>query len=162
MSPASSTDRVPVAARVFAIALLVALAWTGWHAIEKWPFTGWRLYSNMKGPTAGSYFAFRVDGDGGLHRVDYQDMADAFSRAPYLLEKFDRFPDPTREAVCEAIAEGQRREGYDVDAIHVYWERYRVRIVGGERVKERIEREFRWSCAEAPGYVGPADAEVGA
>ena len=29
------------------------------------------------------------------------------------------------------------------------------RIVDGERVKDRIEREFRWSCAEEPGYVPP-------
>lgn len=155
-------DRVPVVARVFAVVLLVALVSMGWHAIEKWPFTGWRLYSNMKGPTAGSYFAFRVDGEGAVHRVDYQDMPDAYSRAPYLLEKFDRYPAEKREAVCDAIAEGQRGEGYDVDAIHIYWERYRVRIVDGERVKDRIEREFRWSCAEAPGYDGPPDAEVDA
>ena len=149
MSTRADTDRVPVLARVFAIGLIFALAYMAWNANEKWPFTGWRLYSNTKGPTAGSYFAFRVDGNGALHRVDYQDMPDAYSRAPYLLEKFDRYPDERREEVCDAIAEGQRGEGYDVDAIHIYWERYRVQIVDGERVKTRIEREFRWSCAEA-------------
>lgn len=159
MSTPPPTDRVPVAARVFAIALLLAIVYTGWNAVERWPFTGWRLYSNLKGPTAGSYFAFRVDGDGARHRVDYQDMPDAYSRAPYLLEKFDRYPEARREAVCDAIAEGQRGEGYDVDAIHVYWERYQVRIVDGARVKDRIERDFRWSCAEVPGYDGPIAPE---
>jgi hypothetical protein len=149
VSTRADTDRVPVLARVFAIGLILALAYMAWNANEKWPFTGWRLYSNTKGPTAGSYFAFRVDGNGALHRVDYQDMPDAYSRAPYLLEKFDRYPDERREEVCDAIAEGQRGEGYDVDAIHIYWERYRVQIVDGERVKTRIEREFGWSCAEA-------------
>ena len=162
MSDRAASDRVPVAARLFAIALLGALVYTGWNAVEKWPFTGWRLYSNRKGPTAGSYFAFRVDSDGRTHRVDYQEMPDAYSRAPYLLEKFDRYPDQQREAVCAAIAEGQRGIGLDVDAIHIYWERYEVRIVDGARVKDRIEREFRWSCAEVPGYVAREEAGEGA
>jgi hypothetical protein len=151
---------VPVLARVFALALVAALAYCGWNAVEKWPFTGWRLYSNMKGNTAGSYFAFRVDRDDVAHRVDYTELPDAYSRAPYLLEKLDRTPEARREAICDAIAEGERGEGRDVRAIHIYWERYRVRIVGGERVKDRIERELRWSCAEVPGYEGPTMVEV--
>lgn len=145
-------DRVPAMARVFAIVLLGSLVYFGWNAIERWPFTGWRLYSNIKGPTAGSFFAFRVAPDGSLHRVDYTQIPDAYSRAPYLLEKFDRRSAAEREPVCVALAEAYRDQGVAVDAIHIYWERYRVRIVDGERVKERIEREFRWSCAEAPGY----------
>lgn len=153
-------DRVPVAGRVFAVVLLVTLVWFGWNKVERWPFTGWRLYSNMKGNTSGSFFPFRVDADGGLHRVDFTAMPDAYSRAPYLLEKFERYSDAQREAVCDAIAEGERGEGRDVEAIHIYWERYRVRLIDGERVKDRIEREFRWSCAEAPGYDGPDDAVV--
>lgn len=160
MDETARRDRVPVAGRVFAVVLLVTLTWFGWNKVEYWPFTGWRLYSNMKGSTAGSFFPFRVDADGALHRVDFTAMPDAYSRAPYLLEQFERFSDPQREAVCDAIAEGERGEGREVEAIHVYWERYRVRIVDGERVKDRIEREFRWSCAEAPGYDGPPDAVV--
>jgi hypothetical protein len=151
---------VPVLARVFAVALIGALAYFGWNAMEKWPFTGWRLYSNLKGNTSGSYFPFRVDADDVLHRVDFKAMPDAYSRAPYLLEKFDRFSDAEREAVCDAIAEGEQGEGREVEAIHIYWERYRVRVIDGERVKDRIEREFRWSCAEAPGYDGPDEPET--
>ncbi len=153
-------DRVPVTGRVFAIGLLCALAYFGWNTLERWPFTGWRLDSNMKGNTAGSYFPFWVDGDGDLHRVDFADLPDAYSRAPYLLEKFDRYSDAQREGVCDAIAEGERREGNQPQAIHVYWERYRVRVIDGQRVKDRIERDFRWSCAEASGYDGPDDAVV--
>lgn len=150
MGEVGKDDRVPVVARCVAILLLVALAFTGWTALERWPFTGWRLYSNVKGPTAGSYFAFRVDADGVRHRVDYAAMPDAYSRAPYLLEKFDRYTPAQREAVCAAIAEGQRVTGNEVAAIEVLWERSRVRIVDGRRVKERIERDPRWVCAEEP------------
>lgn len=158
MSDTTSRDRVPVLGRVFGVALLLTLVWFGWNKVEHWPFTGWRLYSNMKGSTSGSYFPFRVDSDGVLHRVDFTAMPDAYSRAPYLLEKFDRYSDAQREAVCDAIADGERGEGREVDAIHIYWERYRVRIIDGERVKDRIERDFRWSCAEVSGYDGPDDA----
>jgi hypothetical protein len=142
-------DRVPVLARVVALTLIGALGWFGWNAIEKWPFTGWRLYSNMKGNTAGSFFAYRLDPDGSLHAIDYRELPDAYSRAPYLLEKFDRRTDAQREAVCRAIAEGERGEGREVDAIHIFWERYRVRLIDHERVKDRIERELRWECAES-------------
>jgi len=145
----ADSDRVPRLARIFALVLIGALAWFGWNAIERWPLTGWRLYSNTKGNTAGSYFAFRLAPDGSLHRIDYQDLPDAYSRAPYLLEKFDRRSDAEREHVCDALAVGERDEGRAVDAIHIYWERYRVRLVDGERVKDRIEREFRWACAES-------------
>jgi hypothetical protein len=146
-------DRVPVLARVFALALIGALAWFGWNAIEKWPFTGWRLYSTMKGNTAGSFFAYRVAPDGSVHAIDYQELPDAYSRAPYLLEKFERRTDAQREAVCQAIAEGERGEGRAVDAIHIYWERYRVRLIDHERVKDRIEREFRWACADTRTFA---------
>lgn len=146
-----AADRVPLLARVFALTLIGALAYFGWNAIEKWPFTGWRLYSTLKGPTAGSFFAFRLSPGGTLTRVDYRRLPDAYSRAPYLLEKFDRYSEGQRQAVCEAIAEGERGEGRPVEAIHVYWERYQVRIVAGERVKRRIERERRFVCADGGG-----------
>ena len=116
--------------------------------VEAWPITGWRLYSNTKGPTAGSYFAFRVAPDGSEHRVEYPRLPDAYSRVPYLLEKFDRFDAAEQEALCRAIAEAERDQGRATTAITIYRERYRVAIVDGERRKHRIEREFRATCAE--------------
>lgn len=142
-------DRVPVLARLAALALVGALLVFGFQAIEQWPFTGWRLYSNIKGPTAGSFFAFRLAPDGTEHRIDYQRIPDAYRRAPYMLEKFDRFDESEREGVCRALAQAERGEGRPVAAILIYWERYRVRIVDGERRKHRFERDLRWSCAEA-------------
>lgn len=146
--PTTERDRVPVLGRVFAIALILALAYCGWNAIERWPFTGWRLYSTMKGPTAGSFFAYRVGPEGGLHRIKYRNLPDAYSRAPYLLEKFDRRTSEERERVCDSLAKGERDQGRAVEAIHIYWDRYRVRLVDGDRVREHIEHEFRWSCAD--------------
>ncbi len=150
MRESRKTDRVPVLARVFALVLIGALAWFGWNAIEKWPLTGWRLYSTIKGNTAGSFFAYGVAPDGRQYAIDYGELPDAYSRAPYLLEKFERRTAAQREVVCDALARGERDAGRPVQAIRIYWERYRVRLVDGERVKDRIEREFRWSCAEAP------------
>jgi hypothetical protein len=142
------TDRVPAAARVFVVLLIGALLYFGWNAIEKWPFTGWRLYSEIKGDTAGSFFAYRLAPDGSVHAIDYQELPDAYSRAPYLLEKFDRRTEEERERVCDSLANGERGEGREVDAIQIYWERYRVRLVDHERVKDRIERDLRWTCAD--------------
>jgi hypothetical protein len=69
--------------------------------------------------TAGSFFAFRVAPDGSLQRVDYTQIPDAYSRAPYLLEKLDRRSAAEREPVCAALAEAYRDQGVDVDAIHM-------------------------------------------
>lgn len=153
-------DRAPWLARVFAVLLIGSIVYTGWNAIERWPYTGWRLYSGMRGPTAGSFFASWVDEDGGVHRVDYTEIPDAYSRAPYLLEKFERRTRAEREPVCEALATAYRDQGHEVAAILIHWERYKVGIRDGERTKDRIERELRWSCAEAPGYDAPAELDA--
>jgi hypothetical protein len=144
----SRDDRVPLLGRVFAVAIIGALLWFSLNAIEHWPFTGWRLYSTMKGPTAGSFFAYRVGPDDGLHRIRYHDLPDAYSRAPYLLEKFDRRSAAERERVCDSLAKGEREAGREVAAIHIYWDRYEVKLVDGDRVKKHVEHEFRWSCAD--------------
>jgi hypothetical protein len=142
-------ERAPWWARFGALALIGTLIFCGVNAIEEWPFTGWRLYSNTKGPTAGSYFAYWVAPGGSEHVVDYQRLPDAYSRAPYLLEKLDRVDPDEREQLCEALAGAERGEGRPVASIRIYWERYRVSIVDGERHKDRIERELRWTCARA-------------
>ena len=141
------TDRVPAAGRVFVVLLIGALLYFGWNAIEKWPFTGWRLYSEIKGSTAGSFFAYRLAPDGSVHAIDYQELPDAYSRAPYLLEKFERRTPAERERVCDSLAKGERDQGREVAAIHIYWDRYEVKLINGDRVKEHIEHEFRWECA---------------
>jgi hypothetical protein len=141
-------DRVPVMGRIVAIVILGALLWFGMNAIEKWPFTGWRLYSTLKGPTAGSFFAYRLGPEGGLHGIRYHDLPDAYSRAPYLLEKFDRRTAAERERVCDSLANGEREAGREVAAIHIYWDRYEVKLLDGDRVKKHVEHEFRWSCAD--------------
>ena len=140
-------DRVPLIGRIVAVVILGTLLWFGMNAIEKWPFTGWRLYSTMKGPTAGSFFAYRLGPDGGLHRIRYRELPDAYSRAPYLLEKFDRRSPAERERVCDSLAKGERDQGREVAAIHIYWDRYEVELIDGDRVKKHIEHEFRWECA---------------
>jgi len=141
-------DRVPPLGRVVALLILGALLWFGMNAIEKWPFTGWRLYSTMKGPTAGSFFAYRLGPDGGLHRIIYHDLPDSYSRAPYLLEKFDRRTATERERVCDALEDGEEAQGREVAAIHIYWDRYKIELIDGERVRKHIEHDFRWSCAD--------------
>ncbi|MEX0666564.1 MAG: hypothetical protein WD598_17550 [Acidimicrobiia bacterium] len=138
--------RWPVKAVV--ILTLVMLFVAGVATVEAWPFTGWRLYSNTKGPTAGSYFAYRVSPDGTEHKIDYEELPYAYRRAPYILNKFPSSDDPTREAVCEALAHGEREAGRSVAEIHVYWELRRVVPVDGERHTKLLERELRYSCAQ--------------
>jgi hypothetical protein len=144
-------DTVGWPIRAGVLVVIGAILVFGVLAVEAWPFTGWRLYSNTKGPTAGSYFAFRVAPDGSEHRVDYPRLPDAYSRVPYLLEKFDRFSASEQDALCRAIAQAERDQGRPTTAITIYRERYQVAIVDGERRKRRIEREFRTSCAEERG-----------
>lgn len=137
--------------RVKAIVLgaLTLLLVAGVATIEAWPFTGWRLYSNTKGPTAGSYIAYRIGPDRGEHLVDYHDLPYAFQRTPYVLNKFPRSSASEREAACDGIALGEREAGRPVAAIRVYWEVRRVVPVDGERHTKLIERELRYTCGRA-------------
>ena len=50
--------------------------------------------------------------------------------------------------MCDSLADGEEAEGREVQAIQIYWERYRVRLIDHERVKDRIERDLRWTCAD--------------
>jgi hypothetical protein len=134
--------------RAGVVALIGVLVYFGVKAIEEWPLTGWRLYSNIKGPTSGSYFPYRVAPDGGEHAIDFERLPDAYSRAPGLLEKLDRRTESQREEMCVALAAMEREAGRPVTEIKFYWERYRVRLVEGERRKNRFERELTWTCAE--------------
>jgi hypothetical protein len=146
--PSDASDgpsRLTIGAVLFVLALLFA---AGVGTKEWWPFTGWRLYSNIKGPTSGSYFAYRVDPSGEEHVVDYHDLPYAYARAPYILEKFPKLSTGERDALCDALAHGERAAGRDVAAIAIYWERRRVVPVDGERHTKLLERERYATCAE--------------
>jgi len=130
------------------LVLLTLLLLAGLGTKEWWPFTGWRLYSNMKGPTSGSYFAYRVDPSGEEHAVDYHDLPYAYARAPYILEKFPKLSAAERGGVCDALAQGEREAGRPVEEILIYWERRRVVPVGTKRHTKLLERELYATCGE--------------
>ncbi len=132
--------------------ILVALALlfvAGTATVEAWPFTGWRLYSNTKGPTAGSYYAYRVGPEGTEHAIDYDDLPYSYQRAPYVLAKFPRSSAVEREAACDGLAHGERNAGRPVISIRVYWELRRVVPIDGERHTKLLERDLRYTCAES-------------
>jgi hypothetical protein len=134
---------------VVGLALAMLLV-AGVATIEAWPFTGWRLYSNTKGPTAGSYFAYREAPDGTEHKIEYDRLPYSYQRAPYVLNKFPSSDPETRETVCDALAHGERQAGRPVAEIHVYWELRRVVPVDGERHTKLLARELRYTCARSP------------
>jgi hypothetical protein len=129
------------------VLLLGMLLIAGIATIEAWPFTGWRLYSNTKGPTAGSYYAYRVAPDGSEHKIEYNRLPYSYQRAPYVLNKFPSSDPATREAVCDALAHGERQAGRPVMKIRIYWEVRRVVPLNGERHTKLLTREFRYACA---------------
>ena len=133
--------------KVIVLLTLAMLFIAGTFTIEAWPFTGWRLYSNTKGPTAGSFIAYRVGPNHGEHLVDYHDLPYAFQRTPYVLNKFPSSSANEREDACDGIAQGEREAGRPVAAIRIYWEVRRVVPVNGERHTKLIERELRYRCA---------------
>jgi hypothetical protein len=144
-----SVDGPSRAVKVIVLGALALLLVAGVATIEAWPFTGWRLYSNTKGPTAGSFIAYRIGPDGGEHLVDYHDLPYAYQRTPYVLNKFAHSSAAEREAACDGIAHGEREAGRRVVAIRVYWEVRRVVPVDGERHTKLIERELRFTCARS-------------
>ncbi len=147
--PSQSVDGPSRRVKVTVLVALALLLVAGTATIEAWPFTGWRLYSNTKGPTAGSFIAYRIGPENGEHLVDYHDLPYAYQRTPYVLNKFPSSTAREREAACDGIAYGEREVGRPVIAIRIYWEVRRVVPVDGERHTKLLERELRYTCARA-------------
>ena len=136
--------------KVGVVAFLLWFVWVGWSGFEEWPFTGWRLYSLPRGPTITEYRPYAVGPDGVERSIDFSSFPIAYYHGKILVRRFARYSQSQRDALCDAIAEGERGEGRAVSAIRIYRVEDTLRERGGRQVKD-TQRELRYTCANDGG-----------
>jgi hypothetical protein len=99
---------------------LLVFAITGLAHIELWPFTGFRLFSELRPSVRESWQIVALDPAGEEHAVVLHDLPVAYRNTVRLLIGFDHRSPASRDSVCDAWAEPLRESGQEVVRIRVY------------------------------------------
>jgi hypothetical protein len=99
---------------------LLVFAITGLFTLELFPFSGFRLFAEVRGPDR-EYWELRVvDGRGLEHPLHLSDLPLAYRSTTTLIDGFaDRSP-AQRDAVCAAWAQPLRDAGETVLEVRIY------------------------------------------
>jgi hypothetical protein len=110
------TPRVRRALHVF----LLVFAVCGLAHLELWPFTGFRLFSELRPAERQSWELVAVDPHGGEHAIVLHDLPVAYRNTVKLLIGFPHRSPASRDAVCDAWAAPLEAKGQSVADIRVY------------------------------------------
>lgn len=124
---------------------LLAVAITGLAHVELWPFTGFRLFSELRAGTRDGWEIVTVDGAGSEHVLDLHDLPVAYRYTYKVLQDFDGMSAPARDDICTAWAGPRRESGEVVGEVRVYAVTFRVRPGGG-----LTRRTLAYECGRTP------------
>jgi hypothetical protein len=99
---------------------LLVFAITGVAHLELWPFTGFRLFSELRTAEREGWRLVAVDDAGEEHPIRLGELPVAYRNTARLVDGFDRRTAAERDAVCDAWAEAVRQEGGEVDHVRIY------------------------------------------
>jgi hypothetical protein len=121
-APAGSgaADVPPRWVRFFVWALLAAVLVCGAAGLEAWPFSGFRLFSQVRTPHTVSYRLATVDGAGNERALPFRALPPGFRGLSLDLGSAAAGMASDRAGLCGAIAEGARSIGRDVAGVRVY------------------------------------------
>ena len=106
--------------RWFVHALLLTFALTGVAHLELFPFSGFRLFSELRHAERESWQLRAVDEEGEETAIRLGDLPLGFRNTTTLLRGFDDLSARERDEVCDAWAEPQREGGTAVVGVRVY------------------------------------------
>ena len=114
---------------------LLAFAITGVAHLELWPFTGFRLFSELRTAERTGWAIVAVDAEGDEQGIDLADLPVAFRNTARLIDGFARRTPAQRDEICDAWAEAARDDGQDVEHVRIYAVRASVRPDGPPPVR---------------------------
>jgi len=101
--------------------LVAVVAGSGLVGVEAWPLTGWRLFSQRRGPVITRLEARVVADDGHETRVPFDALPRAYSGFGAVLDQMAAAGPDEREPVCRAWADATARAtGVPVVEVRVY------------------------------------------
>jgi hypothetical protein len=99
---------------------LLVFAVTGIAHLELWPFTGFRLFSEVRTAEREGWAIVAVDHDGGERPIRLAELPVAYRNTTRLVDGFERRTDLERDAICDAWTHVVRARGGDVDHLRIY------------------------------------------
>jgi hypothetical protein len=114
------TDEVAPRVRRALYAFLLAFVMCGVLHLELWPFTGFRLFSELRPAERQSWELEAVDPAGTEHPIVLHDLPVAYRNTSKLLLGFPHRSTESRDAVCDAWVAPLEAKGQAVADVHVY------------------------------------------
>ena len=132
------------ATRRFVHAFLLVFAVTGIAHLEVLPFSGFRLFSEVRGPERTSWELHAVDGDGAEVPIVLDELPLAYRQSWRLIPGMAGMSAAERDELCDAWAQPLRERGVEVTTIRIY------KTVDDVRPDGRpSERTLRFECGGA-------------
>ena len=117
--PESEVHELSPWLRVAVYAFLVVFLVCGAFAVERWPLTGFRLYSGLRVEERHSPSVVALLADGGEERLRFDDLPMGWHATDRILRQFPRMTQGERDEVCDAWVQPLRDEGVDVVGVRV-------------------------------------------
>jgi hypothetical protein len=106
--------------RVAVYAFLLVFAVTGFATLEVFPFSGFRLFSELRSSQRESWQLRAVDASGAETPIRLGELPVAYRNTTTLLLSFDDLTVGERDEVCDAWATPLREAGGEVVGVRVY------------------------------------------
>jgi len=134
-APGDDTDdRAPRSARILVAVLFVLLLVPGIIGFDRWPLTGWRLFSLSRGAEQSFWVLEAVDGDGERQVVSLEELPLRYRHAAWPIAESRGASAAERDALCQALLE---------PVVDVHPDTVELAI--GRDHAELVERDGEWS-----------------
>ena len=101
-------------------AFLLVFAVTGIAHLELYPFSGFRLFSELRGADRTSWTLYAVDGRGAEVEIDVERLPLGYRQAKRLIPTMADMSSHEREELCDAWATPLREGGSEVVRVRIY------------------------------------------
>lgn len=124
---------------------LLLFAVTGIAHLELYPFSGFRLFSEVRGEERTSWQLRAVDAEGEEVGISLRHLPLGYRQSARLIPGMDDMSASERDDLCDAWAEPLRERGVDVVAVRIY------RTVASVRPESPPpERTLAYECGGRP------------
>lgn len=117
----------PRAARLLVYAFLTIVVVTSTLAVESWPLTGWKLFSQVRGGTVTGWQVVTVDAEAIEHPIDFASLPRGYHGWYQVVSRFPSMREEERGRVLASFATAAAERGADVLELRVYRTSQRVR-----------------------------------
>ena len=112
-------EALPAWVRPVVYVFLAVFLVCGAFAVERWPLTGFRLYSDLRVEERHSPSVVALLADGEEQRLRFDDLPMGWHATDRILRQFPRMTQAERDEVCDAWVQPLRDDGLDVVGVRV-------------------------------------------